>query len=240
MDELFTSFISLFNSHIKANDGEKISVFKVDRLMREKYGSDRTNLYDKVGEMFPTIDRYILDNYYKVYNDDCQIIVSKNTTCHLCTKTFEMCRIGTTVEGELIHKRCCKRDNKNNVKFEFEKMFSENNKCKICSDMIVTIPVMHEDNFYHKQCCVNMTIDHYKNLKCFLCDKPIERYKNLIEFCSKDNLHVHTSCAKASDRSIKYKKTKVHLSLNRCCVCGFYTSDSKQMHTICQNKLKNV
>ena len=140
---------------------------------------------------------------------------------------------------KLIHSVCRENDDKKVVYDFMQQKFAENNTCVLCNEECnLGHIVMIDDTFCHKLCCVNATIEKFKDLKCFICLQNITRNRTAIEYCTHNEYNVHIKCAKESHKSLKYKKVKINLSLNKCGLCLFYTADDKYFHTICQNKLK--
>ena len=240
MDESFITFMQEYNLYTKKENMEKISPFKVDRHLTEHFDNDRSNLYDKLMFLFPTIEKFIYDNMFLIHLNGVQKPICKNTRCTICNHTFEMSKVASLVDDNIVHKSCTKTNKQHVIKKVIEEMFSSNNVCGMCNEQINETPLMCDNLFFHKDCCINATIESYKHLKCFMCDKPINPEKKHIEYYTRYDKTLHVSCAKELDRTIKFKKVKINLSVIKCCICGYYTSDNKHVHTICQNKLKSV
>jgi hypothetical protein len=239
MDGSFTEYLQDYNIYAEEVGLKRISVFDAEQQLTTIYNMDRHNIYDKLENIYKELEKYNLDFMCKVYCSGRQIIVSNEVTCHVCDKNYKM-SCGATIDNDrLIHSVCRENDDKKVVYDFMQEKFNENNLCSICEEECDSGHiVMINDTFCHKSCCINATIENFKDLKCFLCSKPITKHRMQIEYCTYDEHTAHVLCAKASHKSLKYKKIKVNLSLNKCGLCSFYTVDNKYFHTICQKKLK--
>lgn len=234
------TFMQQYNDYAKKRNMDKISPFKIDRFLKERFGNDKSNMYDKIIVLFPTIEKYIYDNMFLIFLDSEQKPIDKNKKCSFCNHTFEISKVATLNNGKIVHKSCTISNKPNEIKNSMKMLFESNNICGLCNEQINDVPIMCDDNFFHKSCSIDATVNSYNHLKCYMCTKPILKEKNLIVYCTRHDKTLHISCANECERSIKFKKVKVNLSLTKCCVCGFYTPDNKTIHTKCYNKLKDI
>lgn len=239
MDDSFGDYMKDYNIYAEEFGLPKISIFKVEEQLTLIYGTDRNNLYDKLENIYGELKKYNTDYMCKVYYSGKQLIVSNESLCHVCDKNFAMTCGAVMDKGKLIHSICKANDSTRVVYAFMQEKFKNNNICVICGEQCNSGHiVMIDDTFCHKSCCVEATINSFKDLKCFICLKPIEKVRTSIDYCTHNEHTVHVQCAKESCKSLKYKKVKVNLSLNKCGICLFYTTDNKYFHTICQKKLK--
>jgi len=247
MDNSITTYIHDYNIFAKNNGLKKISIFEADEQLKVIYGIDKTNIYDKLENIYINLKKYNLENMCKVYCSGKQIIIPNNTRCNVCSKTFRLVCGATMDNDKLIHASCRENNYQKMVCDFMEEKFKNNNMCKICDTICErNQTVMLDDSFYHKSCCINKALARFKDMKCYLCCKHIIQRRNIIEYCiyndgeNEDINNAHLLCAKGTAKTLKFKKNKVNLSPNKCGLCLFYTMDDKYFHTICQKKLKQV
>ena len=244
MENEISEFLGKYNNYMKDfNEYNYIySPKEVYRKVCIKCESD-TNLYDELAQLYPTIRKYIMLNYHKIYYDGKQKLIRKNEKCHLCNMSFiHICSAALDYENDnkIIHAKCLV-DRITLRKFNtVNEFFRANNICKICNKPCLdnNNVIMNEDIFYHKQCCQDRIRNKFKDEICYICKELLfpNIYLEKLEYCheAKDILNcIHLLCTK--DKSKKYKKSFAHTNFNKCGICKFYIIDEQYIHKICLN-----
>jgi hypothetical protein len=249
MNNDLSQFIEKYNCYMRKRK-DFAYIYTMDEILiklRIKFVNITKNVYDKIGELYPTIKKYTLMNFFKIYFDGKQKLIEKDVACHLCDKSFvhnSSVMYDKENNNSIIHGKC-NLDRINLKKYNIiREKFKNNNICKICneecdeSDYIVMGD--NEHDFYHKFCCVKKVKAKYKKLMCQICNENLfpDINKHKLEFCfeikNKDEeKYVHVICAKTT--TVKYKKEFAHTNFNKCGVCKFYIIDEEYVHNRCLN-----
>jgi len=237
MDNDFILFIAAYNSHMRSlNANEYVYTEEQLKSKIDTNCPNRKNMYDKVAKYFPTIQKFMLDNYHKVYIDSRQKLVLRTKTCHVCNNNFgQVCAVKLDEDREMIHATCDKK-RKNEMKCrKVNEMFNDFGSCFICSEEFTDNKnvLFTDKKFCHISCYVNKVKDRVKDNKCSICDSTLftDLNKTELVFCyerKQPNLHFHSSCARG-----KHIQTSIRLSFNKCGTCRFYIEEKKYIHDFC-------
>jgi hypothetical protein len=236
MDHDFVLFVTSYNNYMRSLDANEY-VYTINDLQCElDKCSNEKNIYSKIIKCFPTIEKFLLDNYYKIYIDGCQKVIEKNKTCNVCNNTFsQITAAKKDDEGCLIHTICdIKRRNK--IKCDnVNALFHEKNMCFICNnDFESKLNIIFtNDKFCHKLCYTNKIKDRVKNNNCSICDRLLYTNLNVDEltFCyerKKPDVHFHSKCM---DK--KHVQASIRLTFNKCGACRFLIEEKLYIHDFC-------
>lgn len=239
MDENFKEFLGNYNQYITHLEDE--SYLLTEKMIMKKLDEEylnKVNIYDKISVQFPTIRKFILEFYCKIYIGGKQLVMLKMYNCPKCNNNFTHNIAATIEDNKIIHKTCGILIKDKNIP-----VLPHNTMCLLCDTVIDEKDeniVMDKNIFYHKLCCVNKVKNTIKDFSCNICSKVLfpTMTKNRFECCrlKKDkNIMAHVLCAK-NNVSENYSKTPIHTSFNKCGICNFYIlDDGKYMHEICKN-----
>lgn len=239
MDSDFLSIINSYNQEMRENNDTEY--IYTENMIKEKLGDKRhrrLNIYDKTGEVFPTLRKYFFVNYYKIYIDGVQKLVDKTKKCNICNNIFNFDSVAIyDNENNIIHAKCHTNQENTIKRNKLLEYFHENNVCQICNEVCTTPKhvMMIDDYFCHKSCCIKKIQETTNNMTCTICnEKLFPSSIKKFEYCTnKDNDTIHIDCAK-KNKTIKYKKVEIHTSFNKCGTCLFYILDERKfIHDNC-------
>lgn len=242
------TFLDEYNNMIlKYNDDNILT----SNIIFNDLGKDfySPNIYDKLKKQYPTVKKFLIDNYNIIYVDKKQYVVKKNNVCKLCKNDFSSNVIAMNDDCDniddntdiYIHKSCYNRKKDLEKKEKYKHLLLNNNICRLCNlECKHNNAVMIENNFFHDYCCKEQLFNTIKNELCINCSLPIVETKNprKVIYCieTKTNITSHLLCAKNNLLS-RYKKIEMRLDFNKCCVCGYLIVDNEVMHEKCQDNI---
>lgn len=233
MDKNFSDFLGKYNEYMKNSYNENTEITKEEIMERinEKY-YNRVNMYDKICVQFPTIERFLVEFYCKVYIEGKQIVLLKTDLCNKCGRNYGHDSAATFENNEIIHKSC-----EENIVNSDVPVMRPGTLCKLCGLECKGKIILEDNDYFHFNCCVEAVKNNIVNWQCKLCEEQLfpNLNKHRMDYCvnKKDKSHAHVKCAKA-DKDNKYTKTYAHTSFNKCGICGYYIMDNKYIHNKCK------
>lgn len=234
MNKKLFLFIKSYNDFMR-NNGNQELIYNFNDIEKNLFKSynDTINIYDKVSKLYPSIKKYIMDNYFKIYLDGNQELLLKNQTCNICEENFNHISAVKMDENNIVHS-CCYNNKITKLKaLKINNKFDKTDKCLLCKNKFSNNKnIMYRENtFYHKECYTNTIKNAIKDKKCSVCNELLYDLNSELIYCyetkNKDDLF-HSKCA-----TKKHIQKSIQTKFNKCSVCNFYVEGKEYIHDEC-------